>query len=44
MRYVKGKFIVLGDPTLAWAMKMMKYNLAFICKDGVVYAEFERPA
>ena len=42
MRYSKGKFIVTGNPTLAWIKKMQKYNLIFTCKDGIVYAELER--
>lgn len=42
MRYSKGKFIVTGNPTLAWIQKMQKYNLVFTCKGGVVYAELER--
>ena len=42
MRYSKGKFIVTGNPTLAWIQKMQKYNLTFTCKDGIVYAELER--
>ena len=42
MRYKQGKFIVTGNPTIAWVNKMTKYGLRFTYKDGVVYAELER--
>lgn len=42
MRYAKGKFIVTGNPTLAWVNKMTKYGLRFTYENGVVYAELER--
>ena len=42
MRYAKGKFIVTGNPTIAWVNKMTKYGLRFTYENGVVYAELER--
>lgn len=42
MRYTKGKFIVTGNPSIAWVNKMTKYGLRFTFKDGLVYAELEK--
>lgn len=42
MRYKHGKFIVTGNPTIAWIEKMTKYGLSFTTKNGVIYATLNR--
>lgn len=42
MRYSKGKYIVTGNPSIAWIEKMTKYGLVFTCDNGRVIAEFVR--
>lgn len=42
MRYKRGKFIVTGNPTIAWIEKMTKYGLRFTAKNGVIYATLDK--